>query len=169
MKTSIRLLRVTTPKDPHDPSDDRKRIVLIATPNGDLMMNRLRRLLRVQEETAALDEDERFKVDMPDQLIFQIVESYIRKSKAIRRKDRVLDRKETECEAWYSIASLLFEAMYKLHDSAEAFENAVLNAENGGDQLLSEVSGSLDELNSALKETGGLIEELDAEYEEEEE
>ena len=63
--------------------------VVIATERGDLMMNRVRKIL--------LDPDADVELDKED--ILAIVSSYVKKSKAMRRKDDTLDRKSDELRA----------------------------------------------------------------------
>ena len=93
MKTNVHTLIAIVPVAESEPNADRKREIPIATDSGSLMMNRLRQLLRYQEMTKDNDPKRRFTVDVPNELLLQIVESYRRKTKAMDRMDRALDRK----------------------------------------------------------------------------
>jgi hypothetical protein len=93
LKTNVHTLTAIVPVAESEPNADRKREIPIATDSGSLMMNRLRQLLRYQEMTKDNDPKRRFTVDVPNELLLQIVESYRRKTKAMDRMDRALDRK----------------------------------------------------------------------------
>lgn len=79
MKTApyktIRVWRGNTPED-----------VIISTGHGDLMMNKLKHLLQ----------DPEIEVEFNEEIALLIVSAYIKKTKAMRRKDVVLDNKSDQ-------------------------------------------------------------------------
>lgn len=162
MKTSINSLNVSYPNC--DGVVVKK--VTIATEGGDLMTNRLRRVLRNVYETRINPEDKRITVDIPDELVFQIVESYVRKSKAMRRMDRALDRKTQENKDLETLAQYIFGLLADMTAGSEGFIHAILDARDGGDGLLTQVTEPLETLQRLINDANTLIAEIGEETDE---
>lgn len=137
MKSPVDTLVATVPRCDCDPGDGRKRLIPIALRDGTLMMNRLRRLLRFQEMTKLNDPEDRFTLDVPNLLTLKIVEAYNKKSKAMGRMDKALDRKTER------IASL----EQSLQDQEDAFGDAIKYSE-----VINEVFGVFTDLLDAARD-----------------
>ena len=94
MKTDVNKIEATVTKTARIPTG--KIEIPITTSNDTLMIKRLKKALRCQELSKSLEPEDRFTIKIPSILILQIVEAYDKKSKAMKRKDKALDRMSGE-------------------------------------------------------------------------
>lgn len=161
MKTTITSITAHVP--PVTPDDDGIRRVKITTERGDLMMNRLRRELRVEHDTAKNPDNQRVTVEPSNELLLQVVEAYIKKSKAMKRMDHKLDNMRSENQEWQEFAQAIYLVLTKMAGAANDFINAVVNTPGGGDELLAKITEELEALQDSVGDANKIIDEVEGE------
>ncbi len=169
MKTTVRTITAHVPAVCD--CDDGVRKVKIATEHGDLMMNRLRRELRIARDTAMRPNDQRVTIEPNNELLLQVADAYVKKSKAMKRMDKKLDEMRQENVDWKAFATDLYNTLVFVTSCSQDFFDTISVTEGAGDELLAKMPSESDILQEALsvaKEIIGLIEdddEDDDEYE----
>lgn len=163
MKTTITSITAHVPTI--TPDDDGIRRVKITTERGDLMMNRLRRELRVEHDTADNPPDQRVTIEPSNELLLQVVEAYIKKSKAMKRMDRKLDKMRQENNDWQEFAGAMYGVLGNLSAAAENFIHAVVETPGGGDELLAKITEELDDLQGAISDANEIFDAVECEDE----
>ena len=155
METNIRKITVHFP--PANGREAHSEEVIIRSGNGHLMTNRLTHYLKLENDTKDLPEDERIKVDVPNELLLGLANTFVGMRKSMRRKDFALDRMHGENDSWKSFTNWMFGTLKDLTESSEEFLNAVLQSPEGGDKLLSQISLASDKFQSDLDSAKELI------------
>ncbi len=153
MKTTV--TSITAHIQPVTPDDNGIRRVKIATERNDLMMNRLRRELRLERENP------RVTIEPSNQLLLEVVEAYIKKSKAMKRMDRKLDNMRSENKEWQEFGEALYMVLASLAGAAEDFIDAVVNTQGGGDELLAKITEQLEALQERIGDANEIIAEVE--------
>ena len=155
METNIRTITVHFPpangREAHDEE------VIIRSSNGHLMTNRLTHYLKLENDTKDLPEDERIKVDAPNELLLSLANTFVGMRKSMRRKDFALDRMHGENDSWKSFTEWMFGVLKDLTESSDDFFHAVLQSPIGGDRLLSQIPLSSDKFQNDLESAKELI------------
>ncbi len=155
MKTTVRTIIAHVPAIA--PEDDGIRKVKIATEHGDLMMNRLRRELRIAHDTAMRPLNQRVTIEPNNELLLQVADAYVKKSKAMKRMDKKLDEMRRENMDWEQLATDLYNTLIFMTSCAQDFFDVVSVTEGAGDELLAKIPKESDDLQEALSVAKGVI------------